>query len=281
VTQVSDVVRLADLTSRLRTVCLDEVLAVAELQTRVDRKYVVPVDTVARVLDEAGDSLSVLQISQLRLFRYESVYFDTPDLTAYHQHAHGRRRRVKIRTRTYLDSGVCVLEFKSVGGRGETIKDRFPLHLAARHELTAEARDLARQRLGHLIDTSVLGPVLTTAYRRSTFLDTTNGSRATCDVDLRFQDRAGRQFGPLDGMVVVESKTAGSDSPVDHALRGLGARPVSLSKYCVGLAVLDPGLPANRWNRELRRHFGWAPLRHHGWWLDPRRTGNDVVTGLR
>ncbi len=123
-------------------------LATAELQTRVDRKYVVPLDRFATVFDEMGDQLSVLQIGDLRLFRYESVYFDTPELSAYRQHAHGRRRRVKIRTRAYLDSGECVLEFKRVGGRGETVKERYPYRMASRHNLDADARSLALERVG-------------------------------------------------------------------------------------------------------------------------------------
>ena len=35
----------------------------------------------------------------------------------------------------------------------------------------------------------------------------------------------------------------------------MGQRPVRISKYCVGLAVVHPHLPANRWNRTLRRYF--------------------------
>ena len=252
---------LAGATSHLRTIALEEVLATAELQTRVDRKYVVPLGLLTTALDRTAGELRVLRIGTARLFRYESVYFDTPGLTAYRQHAHGRRRRVKVRTRTYLDSGECLLEFKSVGPRGETLKERYPYHLAARGELDAEARALAQVRVGHAIATSALRSVLTTSYRRATLVDPVRGSRVTCDVDLRFQDPAGRRFGPLDDVVVVESKTTGSECSMDGVLRRLGARPVSLSKYCVGMAVLDPRLPANRWNRELRTHFGWTPQR--------------------
>ena len=252
---------LTDLTSRLRTVTLEDVLATAELQTRLDRKYVVPLELFATVLDQLGDQLSVLQIGALRVFRYESVYFDTPTLTAYHQHAHGRRRRVKIRTRAYLDSGECLLEFKSVGARGETIKERYPYRLASRHELDAAAHALALDRVGHRISTSTLEKVLTTAYHRTTLVDSTQSTRVTCDVNLRFDDRAGQQYGALAGLVVLESKSRGSDSPIDGVLRRLGSRPLSLSKYCVGMAVVDPRLPANRWNRELRTHFGWVPRR--------------------
>lgn len=252
---------LARATAGLRSVTLADVLATADLQTRVDRKYVVPVDLCAAVLDEVADRLAVLQIEQTRLFRYESVYFDTPHLTAYRQHAHGRRRRVKVRTRTYLDSGECLLEFKSVGAHGETLKERYPYRFAHRAELDAEARALAQERVGHAISTAELRNVLTTSYRRTTLVDPVAGHRVTCDVALRFADPAGQHYGPLDGLVVLESKTVGSESPVDGVLRRLGSRPQSLSKYCIGMAVLDPRLPANRWNRELRRHFGWTPRR--------------------
>lgn len=252
---------LTEMTSWLRPVTLEHVLATAELQTRIDRKYLVSLNVFRTVLTRMGDHLSVLEMDGLRLFRYESVYFDTPELAAYRQHAHGRRRRVKIRTRAYLDSGECLLEFKSVGARGETVKERYPYLLASRHDLDAGARALARERLGDFIHPSALREVLTTAYQRATLLDSTRDNRVTCDVNLRFENDAGQCFGPLDGVVVLESKTVGSESPIDVVLRRLGSRPLSLSKYCVGMAVLDPRLPANHWNRELRTHFGWSPQR--------------------
>lgn len=245
--------------SRLAPLTLDDVLATAELQTRTDRKYVVPMSLLEAVLDELAGDLQVLEIDDRRVFRYESVYFDTPGLTAYHQHAHGRRRRVKIRTRAYLDSGQCLLEFKSVGSRGQTVKERHPVPLSSRHRLEAPALALARDSVGHCIATDELGSVLTIGYRRATLVDAVRGARVTCDVALEFRDSVGRCVGPMADLVVLESKTAGPEAPIDRTLRRLARRPVALSKYCVGMAVLDPRLPANRWNRELRTFFGWSP----------------------
>lgn len=48
---------------------------------------------------------------------------------------------------------------------------------------------------------------------------------------------------------------------MDRLLWRQGIRPARISKYCVGLAALDPTLPANRWNRTLRRYFDWQPRR--------------------
>jgi hypothetical protein len=36
---------------------------------------------------------------------------------------------------------------------------------------------------------------------------------------------------------------------------------VRISKFAVGMAVLDPALPANRWHRTLHRYAGTAPTR--------------------
>lgn len=249
---------VAAATAGLRTVPLDEVIAMADLQTRTDRKYLIPVAAFEYLLLRLGARLSVLAIEGRSLFRYESVYFDTGDLLAYHLHAHDRRRRFKVRTRAYLDSGACVLEVKTEGGRGETVKDRLPYAIADRHTLTPAARTFAGTRIADPALVPRLRAAVTTTYHRATLVDLRSGSRLTADVDLLFAGQAGSRHGPP-GTVLVETKSIGAATPADALLWRLGHRPVSVSKYCVGLALLHPSLPANRWHRELRTHFGWSP----------------------
>ena len=240
------------------TLGLEEVQADADLQTRTDRKYLVPAADFLAMTRRLDGALAALEIDGLRRFDYESVYFDTPELEAHHAHAHGRRHRWKVRTRSYLDSGLCTLEVKSEGGRGETIKDRHPWTLRDRHSLDPGARELIGTTLGSRALAERLEVSLVTRYDRTTVVDLQTRNRMTCDVGLVF-DRGGRsRHGPSD-LVLVESKTTGAAGPVDAILWRLGHRPLSLSKYCAGLALLDPSLPANRWNRTLRRHFGWLP----------------------
>ena len=279
---------LTALTEPAPTVALEDLMAAASLQTRVDRKYLVPADVFARLAELAAGRLSVLEIEGRRVFRYESVYFDTDSLTAYRQHAQGRRRRFKVRTRTYLDSTECVFEVKLRGGRGETIKLRHPYDWADRCRLTEPARRFALSWLPDAGTVEDLAAVVTTAYRRATFFDPITGSRLTCDVDLSFSTHDGpsgagvgaHRDGP-EHLVLVESKSVGGSGLADSLLRRLGQRPVSLSKYCVGMALLRPDLPANRWNRELRRHFGWVPQRDTapGGAAAPRRTDPAAVGG--
>lgn len=235
---------------------LSEVLAAAELQTRVDRKYLVTPDAFARLVGDLRGSHRVLEIAGRRTFGYESVYFDTAGLDSYLGAAHGRRRRFKVRTRTYLDSDACLLEVKRQGGRKETIKERIEHPIDARNALDAAGRSFVEARVP-LADggAAALSVTLTTTYRRMTLVDLASGSRLTCDAALNLTEPGGRSL-RMDAQVLVETKVAATAGEVDRLLWGRGFRPVRLSKYAVGMAALHPELPANRWHRVLRDHFG-------------------------
>ncbi|WP_211234895.1 polyphosphate polymerase domain-containing protein [Glycomyces arizonensis] len=244
----------------LAPVGLDELLRVAELQTRVDRKYLVDREDVAALLRDAGGELAVLEIDRCRRFDYESVYFDAPQLPSYLATARSRRRRFKVRTRTYLDSGQCMLEIKTREGAA-TVKRRFAYALGDRHRLSAEGRSRIEGSGAVPVPAAALGPVLVTRYVRSTVLHRPTGARLTCDTELRFEDFEGRVGALSPEVAVVEVKSPGASGPLDRRLWAAGYRPCSMSKYGTGMAFLNPGLPANKWNRTLRLHFGWKPGR--------------------
>jgi hypothetical protein len=250
-------VLLAGLAAQLPPISLDDVLRGSELLTRVDRKYVVPASTMARLAAELGDRFAVLQIGNRRQFRYSSTYFDTPDLLTYRQHRQGRRLRFKIRTRTYVDSGGRWLEVKLSGAAGSTEKHRMPYDHAAADVLTSEAVDFVSDVLTsglRVCPPGRLKPVLTTDYRRVALVDTSGSARLTCDTGLVCRDTSGR-FAARHDHVLLESKSATGAALADRLLRDMGVRPVSTSKYCLGIALLHR-LPANRWQPVLRRYFG-------------------------
>lgn len=251
--------------SDLRPVDLEELNAQAELQTRVDRKYILPAGALPRVLDELPSDTAVLEIAGERALRYESRYFDTPALDSFHGAAHGRRRRFKVRARTYVDSGGSFLEVKTRGGRSATVKERVPV---LRDELDDDGIAYATQLL---TDAGIprapwlarhLDPVLVTRYRRATLLlpaagATSDASRGTIDLELAWTDVDGRLLS-LPGSVIVETKSGQRAGALDRALWRQGHRPATLSKYGTGLAALRPHLPSNKWRRVLDRHFADA-----------------------
>lgn len=246
----------------LPTVGLDELNAEAALQTRVDRKYVVPSGLARQLLDTFSTVMRVLEIDGSQSFAYDSVYFDTATLDSYLLAAHGRRRRYKIRTRTYVDSAVSFLEVKTEGAREATVKERIPYRPEDRARLTMEGLDYVRETLAAAVGSVPAGPlepVIETRYHRTTLYLPGSGSRATIDTDVTWQ-RPSRRPWVLDDAVILETKSGSTAGPLDRHLWAHGVRPSRISKFATGMAALHPGLPANRWNRTLRRSLALRPV---------------------
>ena len=247
--------------SGLPAVGLDELNAEAALQTRVDRKYVVPEDLAQELLATFDAEVRVLEMDGSRCFAYDSVYFDTAQLDSYLLAAHGRRRRYKVRTRTYVDSAISFLEVKTEGAREATVKERIPYELSDRSRLTAEGLDYVNETLATAVGgapAEPLGPVLETRYHRTTLYLPESGSRATIDTNVTWQC-PGEQAWVLDGAVILETKSGSASGPLDRHLWAHGVRPSRISKFATGMAALRPDLPANRWNRTLRRTMNLRP----------------------
>lgn len=240
------------------TINLEELLEVAALLNRTDRKYIVTAAQLEALIAALAGDIRVLLVDGMRTFRYESMYFDTPDRDSYRAAAHRRRRRFKVRTRSYLDSEQTYLEVKVRDARRRTVKLRRPYPFADRALLNAEARDFVSEVFAeHAIPTELVGslmPTLHTEFRRTTVLVPSAGCRMTVDTDLTVShpDGASRTIADL---IVLETKSDAQDRRVDRLLWRMGVRPKSVSKFAIGSALLDADLPNNKWSRTMSRHF--------------------------
>ena len=237
----------------LQPVDLDELASIADLQTRTDRKYLVPQNYLEHFLSRLD--ARALEIRGVRTFAYESVYFDTPDFASYLSAARRRPRRFKVRTRSYAESGACMLEVKTRDARGRTVKHRVPHPLHQRNDLTAAARAFVRTVDAAAPSADLLQRTLTTTYRRATLVLHGMPARVTIDINTEFRTPDGRAV-CLDQVALVETKTAGQPSAADRVLWRDGYRPATVSKFGTGLAALNHDLPANKWHRVLLLHFG-------------------------
>lgn len=244
---------LADILRNTAPVTLGDVVARAELQTRVDSKFVIDIEAFRRWTALLSDELAVLTLDSRSAFAYESRYFDTPDHALFRWHRQGRRRRYKVRTRTYLDSHECQFEVKLQGNRGETVKQRIAHPFTHRDRLTLTAYTQLATVLGNaaLPVPTTLVPSLTNTYRRSTLLLRDEPVRITCDVGIRWTH--GRRVAvAAPHLVIVEVKSATARNLATRTFSRLGIRPATFTKYCVGLALVEPELHANPWRASMR-----------------------------
>jgi len=245
------------ITEQFAPITLAEMNARAALQTRADNKYILSADRFATFVDALRSTCHVLDIKGRRAFAYDTLYFDTPDMVSYWSYMQGRRRRFKARSRHYLDSSQCVFELKLKGGRGETIKHKINYTQDDLALVTPAAEIFIRQCLQEdygLTLAQPLVPTVLTHYRRVTLASTTSVERITCDFELAFATDGVWKGKIMPGYVLIETKSERGRSDTDHLLWRLGARPMSGSKYCLGLSLARPDLRNNLF-RHTRNTF--------------------------
>lgn len=172
---------------RMPTLDLDRIAAV-RLMNRVDTKYLVDERRCMELLELAADQYYVQIIDDCRACRYATLYYDTPQWDMYHLHHNRRLTRQKIRTRTYVETGVTYLEVKSKSNKGRTHKRRMALDrsLFAAAATDTAAADFLRREARYAPET--LSPSLATRFVRVTLVNRAMTERLTIDFDLHFDN---------------------------------------------------------------------------------------------
>jgi hypothetical protein len=233
---------IGQLLRRFRGVSLAELDERAALLRRVDTKYAVPHQAFTELANRLRDDHEVLDIAGRRVFSYRTTYFETPDLRCFTDHVEGRLPRFKVRTRLYEDSGVCMFEVKLKRAGDETDKRQIEYSSQDRERLTAAARRCLEEALrdAGLDPPAQLDPTLYSSFQRVTFAAHGGSERITSDLGVRLASPGGDRVEMRSGLVLVETKTEGGESPADRVLAELGCEPISLSKYRVGMSLVGP-----------------------------------------
>jgi VTC domain len=242
---------------RLDGVSLDELDERASLRRRVDRKYLLPAAAFVRTLADLSKRYEVLEIDSHRSFRYESVYFDAPDLRCFREHVEGEAPRFKARSRLYRETRACFFEVKMKTAEGRTLKRQLDIDAEEHGALTDEQREFVTSALESCaIDPPErLGPSLTTRFRRITVIAADAPQRVTADLDVEMVAPDGRTARVRDDRVLVETKSEDGEGAFDDALAGAGFASISLSKYRTGIALLETPDPDNPLGADLERVF--------------------------
>jgi hypothetical protein len=244
-------------------VSLAELNQRAPLLDRAERKYLASSALIDQAMGELRRSFDVLAIDGRTVFTYDTVYYDTDCLLAYRDQVQGKRRRLKIRSRHYVESDLYFFEVKLKGARGRTIKERIPYdgtrHGAVGPDAFGFVQDCVHQNYGvsfaHRLEAQ-----LAMRYRRLTLVGKGAPERVTIDFDFDFVDPGGgaRAQAPPETLI-VEVKSEDGRGVADRVLRTAGARGGSCSKYCIGLNLVRPGLRYNPFKPLLENHFQWTP----------------------
>ena len=239
---------LAGLLTHFSPISLAEMDDVA-LLNRTDTKYVLTLPQLCEVLTALPQHYRILEINHIRLNHYQTLYFDTPTFDLYLAHHAGRRDRVKVRSRQYVDTHRSFLEIKHKTNKDHTIKHRLPTTGFVTH-LTAETDEFLHAEMP--TTTLNLEPKLGNNFSRLTLVSLHRPERLTLDVQLQFI--SGREAVSLPEIVIAEVKQVGRnpDSDFIQQMRAMKIQPMGFSKYCMGISLLYPQVKHNNFKPKLR-----------------------------
>jgi hypothetical protein len=214
-----------------------DLLRARTLQQRFDRKYVLAQGQLPSLLEILRTGYHLLTAAGRPVARYETLYFDTPDRQAYHDHRRDRLPRCKVRLRHHLDRECSFLEIKSKRAGGRTTKVRMEMPFGQR-ELDDEARRFIGAHCA--IPVNLLRPCLSLTFLRVTLLSAAIEERVTLDWQVAFRDQS--RTATLQDVAIAEIKQRrySNHDGAARALRQLRIREQRVSKYCVASASLTP-----------------------------------------
>ena len=226
----------------------------ASLMRRKDSKYVFGFNHVPQLLEEVSQHYQILEIEGIRSHNYQTLYYDTPGLDMYHLHHRGLVNRHKIRFRKYGSSEAVFLEVKKKDARGVTIKNRIQTRNSEASILSREEEFLS---LYSPYEDEKMMPVLENSFNRITLVNPEQTERITMDYQLWFSSQVSDESLEIPGVSIAEIKFSHhlSGSVFHKALRRTQIIPRRFSKYCIGMAMLNPELKQNLFKEKVRRVY--------------------------
>lgn len=232
----------------LEPITLAEMDKVA-LLNRTDTKFFFSSDKLADILRELKDEYRILTIEGVRLNSYRTLYYDTPKFTLYTMHQNGKKNRVKVRNRKYMESDLCFLEVKLKNNTGRTIKERVVID-DFEEEMNRTSKQFVDDRAEF---DGPLEPAMWNEFRRMTLVSKNTPERMTIDLGLTFE--RGDKIVKTEKLVIAELKQekVNRHSTAFKAFKKRLIRPERISKYCVGMAMLIDGLKKNNFKSKLQK----------------------------
>lgn len=217
------------------------------LLSRVDTKFVFDYDTFLEILPELIEDYFVLDVNNIRINAYRSLYFDTNEFKFYYDHHNGKTNRKKVRFREYLDSGLCFLEIKQKNNKGITKKSRVKVD-SIEESLSNKSTDFIKSITGSDMD---LVPKHWNTYNRITFVNKKIKERLTIDTDFNFKGNDNK--GEISNMIIAEVKQekVNYSSAFMRKIKEKRIRPFRISKYCMATASLYPELKQNNFKHKF------------------------------
>jgi len=219
------------------------------LMDRIDTKYVIHAERFESFIKKIKNDYFVQEINGTRVNDYQTTYLDTPNEDMFLAHQNGKSDREKIRIREYIGSDLVFLEVKHKNNKGQTQKVRTAI---SDRELFRNEDNRAFLHSHSNYELNNLYPIIENSFNRITLVNRSKTERLTLDCDINFLNLETRMSKMIPDIVIIEVKQNGQFfSPAREILAKERIKPVSISKYCLGVVLTNPSLKYNRFKKKL------------------------------
>ncbi|HXA01399.1 MAG TPA: polyphosphate polymerase domain-containing protein [Cytophagaceae bacterium] len=217
------------------------------LQNRTDTKFVFAAKHLPSILERLSNDYRALEVQDLRVSSYQTLYYDTEDFQLYMAHQNGKANRYKIRARKYVDSNLHYFEIKFKNNKGRTIKERVKIK-KIKDTLNDKVSVFLKEKTS--FDPAFLKPKLWVNYSRTTLVNTFTKERVTIDSNLTFEKDGLTK--PYNHIAIVEVKQEKvSSSLFGKIMKEMRIENGSISKYCIGVTQIYDAIKKNNFKPQL------------------------------
>lgn len=226
--------------NNLREIAINE-SAPAHFINGIEARYLLPQQKLEEILAAVQPYYKLLHLREKRLFRHDTLYFDTPERLFYHQHISGRTNRYKIRSHRYVETDEHYFELKCRTNKKHTLIQRVPLD-----DLSEDICDYGKQLIVKNIPIRTFGlaPALWVYHHRFMLVNPDTNERLSFDANVWFRWKT--KFVAYPNLIIADVQQERSRlSPFRMLMKEMGIREGGISKYCLGLANIEPTLKVN------------------------------------
>ncbi len=235
------------------SITLEEMDSV-KLLNRIDSKYLTDEKTLEKILEDAArDGYRALVAGGSKISPYYSVYYDTAGMKMFLDHHNRRLKRQKVRTRSYVNSGLAFLEIKRKNNKGRTSKKRVEIPLEELEDFRSDPAAASYLEKHSAFTVGQLNPVIETMFKRITLVNEAKTERLTIDTCLGFRNiLTGRETSLQDAVIIELKQDSRAASQMKGILLDHRVKPVSVSKYCIAVTLTDPYIKSGRFKSKVR-----------------------------
>lgn len=230
----------------------------AELMSRLDQKFLIRRTWIPALLAECKTDYRILEVDGQRQSEYANRFIETAEYASLHSHTRGRKIRFKARIRQYGSNQRAFLEVKEKTVQGRTVKSRIERATGDGIESDLTPAEWRFLKEHYAYGDPQLANV-TCHFNRFTLVATNQAERLTIDTDIRFSAEDGEEGMGDICIIEVKQERIDRNSPLLQALEAfkfeytpLGRR-TSMSKYVVGMLLLNPNLPPRTYRSVMKR----------------------------